>query len=672
MIEVKIPNPEKSASKSERIHNLTDYARKPELENGKEKCIASGARNFLSDTHSGQKAEMIALAQESVRSKDPVDHWVLSWHGDERPTAAQAREAVEIFVGHLGLSRHQVIWGLHDDTENMHLHIVVNRVHPVTLKVTEVNNGFDWEAAQQAIALIEHRQGWKKEANARYDIENSQPVLSAKGAAKKAERGQRGPGKRVRAMELQTGEKSQQRVAQELASQIISEATSWKELHTRLAAAGVRYEREGSGAKVYVGDSPIGIKASDVDRKASFSQLQKRFGAYQPAKEIQPHEYHHHTKKPDIAASRTPAGDRMRSMSECRMAELGTSGQTKRKGVLHIDARAARRQSNGLRRDARRTAGQSNGLDPQPLAPDQTGWHEYRKIRDEQRAAKEAEKLALQKRQEHERKQLAAELKAERQAYLRGDWRSKGVLRNALQSVLATQQAAKKLALAEMQREERKALRERYAPLPMYRQWQAQPQIVSINVRPRHEQQAEREKLSDVLRDLNHTIDKCGYVTYRADGKNLFRDEGRCLSVLDPKSDKSIAAALATARSKFGNTLTITGSDDFKRKVVAVAVNYNLGVRFSDPALNQLREQMHVEQQKARRDELMRGNWKGKDDVPNTIRSVIAAEQTVEHATCWEKSEELEGRKSIRRQKDQTKEQPRQERDRSTGSDLDI
>ncbi len=604
MIAKKVPNPKKSSAKAGRAGGLMDYINEPHLESGQEKCVHYEAVNFLTESHAAQKMEMTALSEEGKRSKDPIDHWVLSFKNGERPTVGQAREAVAIFTEHLGVKEHLHVWGMHEDTDNVHIHVGINRVHPETGKVTKINKGFDREAAHQAIALIEKQQGWQKEQGARYDID-----LDGKLVKRGKEHGRDAiptlPTK-VRDMELQTGEKSQQRIAQERTGQIMREATSWKDLHDRLAAVGVRYEREGSGAKVYVGDSPIAIKASEVDRKGSFSQLQKRLGAYQPAKEIQSYEYHHHTKKPDVAASRNPAGDCMRRMSQCRMAELGTQGQTNRKGVLHIATRLDRRPLDGLRRNAGSAAERSSAVKPQPLAPGQHGWREYQQIRTEHKAAKEADTLALKQRQEQERKQLTAAMKSERQQYLKGDWRGKGDLRNAMQSVLATQQAAKKAETAERQREEKKALRERFVPLPMYRQWKDQPRIVSIEQRPQPAQQAEREKLSDVLKGLHHIIDKRGHVTYHADGKNLFRDEGRSLSVLDSKSDRAIVAALATAQAKFGNTLTLTGSDEFKRQAVAASVKHGLGVNFSDPSLNQMREQMHAQKIQADREQTQR------------------------------------------------------------------
>lgn len=602
MIAKKIPNPKKSGSKSERAGGLVEYIREPELENGQEKCIHYECVNFMTDTLAAQKLEMIALSQEATRSKDPIDHWVLSFREGEKPTVEQAREAVSMLVEHCGLNGHLHVWGMHEDTGNVHIHIGINRVNPDTLKVTKINKGFDREAAQQAIALIEHKQGWQKERGARYDIDPTGKPIKREQQRDATPQ----PSTKARDMELQTGEKSHQRIAQEVAAPLIRDATSWKELHAKLAQVGMRFEREGSGAKVYVGVAPVGVKASDVDRKASFGQLQKRLGAYQPAREIEPHEYHSHTKKQDLATPRTPTGDGMRNLSECRLAELDASGQVKRAGVLHLATRLDRRRVDGLRREPGREAERHGSVDPQPRAPGQDGWNEYRQIRDERKAAKNADTLALKTRQEIERKQLGAGQKAERQQHLAGDWRGKGNLRNAMQSVLAAQHAAQKLEMAERQREERKALRERFAPLPMYRQWREQPRIVGGELRPQHVQQAEREKLSDVFKELSYSVDKRGHVTYRADGRDMFRDEGRSIAVLDSKSDRAIAAALATGQAKFGNTLTLVGSDAFKQQAVAAAVQNNLSVRFSDPALNLMRERMYDAKVKVEREQAQR------------------------------------------------------------------
>ena len=74
MIVKKVKNPQKAASKAVRVSRLTDYIREPERENSQEKCIHAGARGFITDEPQSQTAEMIALSQEAVRSKDTINH----------------------------------------------------------------------------------------------------------------------------------------------------------------------------------------------------------------------------------------------------------------------------------------------------------------------------------------------------------------------------------------------------------------------------------------------------------------------------------------------------------------------------------------------------------------------------------------------------------------------
>ena len=61
---------------------------------------------------------MIALSQEAVRSKDTINHYVLSWREGEQPSPEQVEEAVSIFMDELGVKDHQAIYGLHADTDN--------------------------------------------------------------------------------------------------------------------------------------------------------------------------------------------------------------------------------------------------------------------------------------------------------------------------------------------------------------------------------------------------------------------------------------------------------------------------------------------------------------------------------------------------------------------------
>lgn len=274
MIFKKVPA-DRAKSKAKHVRDLTDYIRDPQKTNPQEKVGYTGARGFLCDHHTGQQAEMIALAMDAPRSANPINHYILSWREGEYPTPAQVERAVEILLDELDLAEHQALYALHQDTDNMHLHVAVNRVHPDTLKVIKPNKGFDKEAGHRAIARIESLQGWASEQNARYQIDGGEVVRrTPEGSPKK-------PSQKRRDMEVRTGEQSAERIAIEVAAPIIRDASSWSELHARLHGHGFRYERKGSGAVLWIGDVPV--KASSADRGATLAALQKRLGEFQPA-----------------------------------------------------------------------------------------------------------------------------------------------------------------------------------------------------------------------------------------------------------------------------------------------------------------------------------------------------------------------------------------------------
>lgn len=274
MIVKKVRN-ENSKPKAWQIGDLIDYIRHPHNRNPQEKIEYAGGRNFISATHTGQKLEMIALAKESAHSKMPVTHWIFSWQEGEQPTKEQVEELVDVFLERMGLEGHQCIYGLHRDTDNYHLHIAVNRKSAETGKVVQPHKGFDKREGHKIVALIEHKQGWASEVNGMYAmLENGE--LARRRKVKTEPK----PKQEAMAFECARGEKSAQRIAQERGHAIIKNAESWVELHQKLAGAGLRYEKEGSGAVVFVGE--IAVKASSVDRAFSMGKLCKRLGEFVP------------------------------------------------------------------------------------------------------------------------------------------------------------------------------------------------------------------------------------------------------------------------------------------------------------------------------------------------------------------------------------------------------
>ena len=273
MIVKKIKYTKSTKPKEWQIGDLIDYIRNPSVRNRGEKIEHAGGRNFITDTHTAQKLEMIALARETVRSKMPVNHWIFSWPEGEQPTRNQVDELVDIFLEKMGLKDHQSIYGLHCDTRNYHVHIAVNRVHPETLKVVRTNNGFDIREAHKIKAFIEKKQGWSELVNAPF-VYTEEGELTER---KLLDSGVK-PTPKALDFERATGEKSAQRIAQERGHELIKNAESWAELHAGLKQVGLSFEKKGSGAIIWVGEHAV--KASSVDRAFSMGKLCKRLGEF--------------------------------------------------------------------------------------------------------------------------------------------------------------------------------------------------------------------------------------------------------------------------------------------------------------------------------------------------------------------------------------------------------
>jgi hypothetical protein len=91
------------------------------------------------------------------------------------------------------------------------------------------------------------------------------------------------------------------------------------------------------------------------------------------------------------------------------------------------------------------------------------------------------------------------------------------------------------------------------------------------------------------LKSLVHFVERNGDVVYSRNGRAILRDEGKHIAILDEQSEQAIVSGLLIAREKFGSTLTLTGSPEFKQRVVALAVSKGISVKFADPALEEMR-----------------------------------------------------------------------------------
>ena len=635
MIVKKVKNAQKSSSKAVRITRLTAYIRAPESERLQEKCIYAGARNFITDTPAGQAAEMIALAQESVRSKDPIVHYVLSWPDGEQPGPAQVEAAVDIYLDELDVPAHQVVYGLHADTDNIHLHIMLNRVHPDTCKCIDIGGGFDIEAAHRAIARIEHAQGWRPEQNGRYRVRDDGRVARQRAGPDPSDPPVP-PAPRQADTAQPLDEPAALRIAIEAGAPILRRARAWEQLHRELAEAGLRYEKTGSGATVFVGDT--GVKASHVDRQASLSKLQTRLGAYEPPpgpvtprkaapgrseRPSQPgqRQVDMEQRTGEKSALRiaieagAPILRRARAWEQLHRELAGAglryektgSGATVFVGEIGVKASRVDRQASLSKLQTRLGAYEPPAQPapvtprrPEPIKPMPREWDDYIAGRKTHYAAKAAARLALDQRQAEERMIVSREQRAQRAKLLRGRWRDRGDALNAWRSMIAAEQAAEKAALKEEHRAARAQHRQRFRPYPDFKIWQRQtpgqphPCIIAGE---RGEPPTARDigafRPAIRGREVYYTRKEIPAGPHQPVS---FVDQGKRIQVHEWRQEDATLAALQLSSQKW-DRFTVNGSEEYKAMCARLAAEH--GFKVTNPELQGTIEQLRQARQQA-------------------------------------------------------------------------
>ena len=105
---------------------------------------------------------------------------------------------------------------------------------------------------------------------------------------------------------------------------------------------------------------------------------------------------------------------------------------------------------------------------------------------------------------------------------------------------------------------------------------------------------------------LAYTVARNGDVTYHdSSGRALIQDTSLEVRMLQADS-ATIETGLRLAVQKYGQTLELTGSAEFQRRAVEVAVDARMRVDFTDAALNRYKTQL-LESQRSPSSRMDRG-----------------------------------------------------------------
>ena len=235
--------------------------------------------------------QMTAVAGMNERVRKPCYHMVLSWGDGENPDDRQVLAAARDVLRRMGWQEHQYVLAVHRDRLNVHVHVVLNRVHPLSGKTFSVSH--DYARLELACRVIERAWGWPADRG-RFLSEVIDGVLrlvprpQSHWAARQAARaeGLRPDPRTVRGAERRTGlaplrdRLSTQVIAR--TRRVIRQAADWAALHAGLLGLGLHYRRHGSGARIVEAASGACMPACHLGSNFGLHRLQARLGVFRP------------------------------------------------------------------------------------------------------------------------------------------------------------------------------------------------------------------------------------------------------------------------------------------------------------------------------------------------------------------------------------------------------
>ncbi|MBN6739848.1 relaxase/mobilization nuclease domain-containing protein [Acidithiobacillus sp. MC6.1] len=556
---------------------------------GKGREVAKGEMGVLNlplgTDEMDMNVEMMDIAARQTQKNgkfkgDPVYHLVLSWREEDSlaggsPNAKQVEDCVKHTLKALGMEECQAVWAIHRDTKDDHVHIAVNRVHPVKGIVVGPPH-HDYFVIDKAMRELEIKHGFERD-NGPYitvDTPNGPEIIRMsrkerleKGLLKQGD--EMGPAttQSARQAERNQGADSFQRWAQGEPAQALMDAlkapsVTWADLHKVLAPYGMAMQTKGTGMVVTteMGDRTLACPLSKLDRRLTRMKLEERLGTFEPSsnpssfpppattyKDFLNHEQGHGGEHDGPEPHDDGDGKRAKRRAERQQARDG----------LHQRYQQDKQHIKDTRRDTRKT---------------------------------------LLSRQTAERAALAEDHKNRRKPQFIAQKMASGMDGQMATGLWAFQAAKEKEELQKRQLKERMALPRGLVWRDWLEQEAAKGDEAALSalrgIRYRERRGATKEQngfegeeldvLKPLLKTLTAQVDrrrqKIHYLN--SDGKILFTDTGPRIDVHD-KADTSIESALRLAAQKYG-AVDITGSAAFREQAARQAARMGIKVRDKD------------------------------------------------------------------------------------------
>ena len=249
--------------------------------------------------------DLALLEIEAVRRQKPdiadrTYHLVVSFRpGEQDRLSKDDLMAIEAeYAKALGYADHQRVAGTHINTDNFHMHIAFNKVHPETLKVVTPHR--DFKILAKVSREMEKKYGLAIDPGMTDGMKRDPYKLSPA----------------ARNYEAYTWQESFQRHVLKHREEILEglgNAKNWQEAHEVLSGYDLSIKLRGNGMVLMSPDGQA-MKASQLDRSCSKKKLEERLGMFEARQDKQPRNDLHQAKakhrykpRPLARHSNTPA-----------------------------------------------------------------------------------------------------------------------------------------------------------------------------------------------------------------------------------------------------------------------------------------------------------------------------------------------------------------------------
>ncbi|MDR8093139.1 AAA family ATPase [Burkholderia gladioli] len=248
-------------AKKSNFAELADYITNDQ---GKQERVADvRVTNCQNQDLEWAKREILAVQMQNMRVKsDKTYHLLISFAPGEVPPLDVLHQIEDRLCASIGYAEHQRISAVHNDTDCLHIHVAINKIHPTRLTIHEPHR--DYQIRDAMCAKLEKEFGLQR--------------IERKGRG-----GKTGSEAKADDMEKIAGVESMLGWIKRGCMPQMQAAQSWSEMHAVMAANGLHMRIQANGLIVQ-NDEGITVKASSIARDLSKPKLEARLGAFVPAK----------------------------------------------------------------------------------------------------------------------------------------------------------------------------------------------------------------------------------------------------------------------------------------------------------------------------------------------------------------------------------------------------